>query len=192
MHRYSLSSSSLRLAVPAAASCVPFSARSFLVHGETSAAAARRWTAAGTPLLATRQVLTFRSSPSPANYACLFLPLLLLSLLHRPPPLRAAVALFPPFVALPPRFFSHLLSLPTLLHAPVFIFPSALFLPYPASIFFILLPSCQLLTFLRAFLTHSTSHISFLLNYSASEIIKCIVINKYILQMFFDEIIFST
>lgn len=34
-----------------AASRVPFSARSFLVHGETSAAAARRWTAAGTPLL---------------------------------------------------------------------------------------------------------------------------------------------
>lgn len=53
MHRYSLSSFSLCPAVPARrlAPRVPFSARSFLVHGETSAAAARRWTAAGTPLL---------------------------------------------------------------------------------------------------------------------------------------------
>lgn len=39
-----------------------------------------------------------------------------------------------------------------LLHAPVFILPSAPFHPYlSASISFILLPSCQLLTFLRAF-----------------------------------------
>lgn len=46
-----------------------------MVHGETSAAAARRWTAAGTPRFE-RQVLAlaFRGSPSPANYACLFLP----------------------------------------------------------------------------------------------------------------------
>lgn len=36
----------------------------------------------------TRQVLTFRGSPSPANYACLFLPLPLLSPLLRLPPLR--------------------------------------------------------------------------------------------------------
>lgn len=107
----------------AAVSCVPFSARSFLVHGETSAAAAKRWTAAPSrrdSASRTRQVLTFRGSPSPANYACLFLPLPLLSSHLRPPPLRAAVVLFPPSVALPPRFFSHLLSLPSLLHAPIF------------------------------------------------------------------------
>lgn len=66
MHRYSLSTSF-------GAQLAPFSARSFLVHGEHL----RQLRGGGPPrdsYSGTRQVLTFRGSPSPANYACLFLP----------------------------------------------------------------------------------------------------------------------
>lgn len=53
MHRCSLSSSPLfvRTVPGTPPRAFLFSVRSFLVHGETSAAAARRWTAAGTRLL---------------------------------------------------------------------------------------------------------------------------------------------
>lgn len=96
MHRYSLSSSSLRPAVPARRLARSFFRAIFFgprgnICGSCEAVDRRRDSASRT-----RQVLTFRGSPSPANYACLFLPLLLLSPLLRPPPLRAAVALFPP------------------------------------------------------------------------------------------------
>lgn len=145
--RYSLSSSSLRPARRLA--------RSFLVHGETSAAAARRWTAAGT-----RQVLTFprfslarqlrvplSASPTPLSTAS-------------PPSsalTRAVVALFPPSVVLPPRAVFLSPSLVTvLLHAPVFIFPSAPFRPYrPASISFCC-PRANFLHTSERFSTHST------------------------------------
>lgn len=113
MHRYSLSSSSLRPAVPARRLARSFFRAIFFgprgnICGSCEAVDRRR-----DSIPHTRQVLTFRGSPSPANYACLFLPLPLLSPLLRLPPLQAAVALFPPFVVLPPRFFSHLLSLPS-------------------------------------------------------------------------------
>lgn len=136
MHRYSLSSFSLRPAVPARrlAPRVPFSARSFLVHGETSAAAARRWTAAGTPLL-----VRGRCSPSEVLPR---LPITRASfcLSHSSPrlsvfrPLRAAVAPFPSIVVLPPSVFLSPSLVTVLLHAPVFILSPAPLLPAPLSL----------------------------------------------------------
>jgi len=101
----------------------------FWSTGETSAAAARRWTAAERAALE-RQVLvpsSFRGSPSPANYACLFLPpsaslvpfssplLLVLEAMKLEPPtsrrslsaVRRALSLsvFPPIPALIASFF---------------------------------------------------------------------------------------
>lgn len=106
----------------------------------------------------TRQVLTFRGSPSPANYACLFLPLPLFSLLLRLPPLRVAVVLFSPFI-LPPRFFSHLLSLPSSCTLPFLSFsPTASFpiaqLRSPSA-------CCPRANFLHSFERFSTLYFSF-------------------------------
>lgn len=132
-----------------AASRAPFSARSFLVHGETSAAAARRWTAAGTPLL-----VRGRCSPSevlprlPITRAsfCLshssrrfsvFRPYDPLSLSFRPPS----------SCLLATRFFSHLLSLPSSCTLPFLSSPP----PLTPGFDLLLLPSCQRLTFLQAF-----------------------------------------
>jgi len=116
-----------RYRLAAATSCVPFSARSFLVHGETSAAAARRWTA-GTPLL-----VRGRCSPSEVLPR---LPITRASfcLSHSSHRISSSTAFtsccrLPPSVALPPRFFSHLLSLPSLLHSHFF-FPFTPFLTY--------------------------------------------------------------
>lgn len=67
----------------------------FWSTGGTSAAAARRWTAAGL-VRSTRQVLTFRGSPSPANYACLFLPP---PLSPPPPPPRSSASLLGPLLS---------------------------------------------------------------------------------------------
>lgn len=69
----------------------------FWSTGGTSAAAARRWTAAGL-VRSTRQVLTFRGSPSPANYACLFLPPPL-SPPPPPPPPRPSASLLGPLLS---------------------------------------------------------------------------------------------
>lgn len=134
-----------------AASRVPFSARSFLVHGETSAAAARRWTAAGTPFL-----IRGRCSPSEVLPR---LPITRASFCLSHSSLRFSV--FRPYKPLSLSFrpsSSCLLgfSLTFSRYRPParsrFYPPSALFLSYlSASISFILLPSCQLLTFLRAF-----------------------------------------
>lgn len=68
----------------------------FWSTGGTSAAAARRWTAAGL-VRSTRQVLTFRGSPSPANYACLFLPPPLSP--PPPPPPRPSASLLGPLLS---------------------------------------------------------------------------------------------
>lgn len=136
----------------------------------------------------TRQVLTFRGSPSPANYACLFLPLPLLSPLLRLPPLRAVAALFPPSVVLPPRAVFLSPSLVTvLLHAPVFIFPSAPFRPYrPASISFILVALVPTSYIPSSVLAHSTFPFQ-LLSFGN----KLNKLNKRILHIFF-EIIFTS
>lgn len=109
MHRYSLSSSSVRPARRRPA-------RSFFraiffgprgnICGSCEAVDRRRDSAPRT-----RQVLTFRGSPSPANYACLFLPLPLFSSVFRPYERPPSLSFRPPPVC-PHGFFSHLLSLP--------------------------------------------------------------------------------
>lgn len=104
-----------------AASRVPFSERSFLVHGETSAAAARRWTAAGTPLLVRGRCSPFEVLPRlPITRASFCLSYSSRRFSVPRPYTSRCRSLSALRLALPPRFFSHLLSLPSLLHAPVF------------------------------------------------------------------------
>lgn len=187
MHRYSLSSSSVRPARRRPA-------RSFFraiffgprgnICGSCEAVDRRRDSAPRT-----RQVLTFRGSPSPANYACLFLPLPLFSsaLLLRLPPLReAAVALFPPSAGLPSRFFLSPSLVTVRLHAPVFILPSTL-LPPPC----IARRRSSSFCCPRANFLHSSERFN-TLHFSRSVIELQELLNKRILHMFFDEIIFST
>lgn len=137
----------------------------------------------------TRQVLTFRGSPSPANYACLFLPLPLFSpaLLsvfrpyERPPSLS-----FRPPPACPHGFFSHLLSLPFACTLP---FLSSL----PPSFLHLVSLGVDLLHSVgpRANFLHSSERFN-TLHFSRSIIELQELLNKRILHVFFDEVIFST
>lgn len=153
MHRYSLSSSSLRSVVPARRLARSFFRAIFFgprgnICGSCEAVDRRRDSAPRT-----RQVLTFRGSPSPANYACLFLPLPTLLSASPSSALTCPLSLSfrPPSSCLLgfSLTFSRYRSSCTL---PFLSSPPPPFLPYlSTSISFILLPSCQLLTFLQAF-----------------------------------------
>lgn len=166
-----------------AASRVPFSERSFLVHGETSAAAARRWTAAGTPLLVRGRCSPFEVLPRlPITRASFCLsyssrrfsvprPYEPLSLSFRPPP-RAASSVFlsPSLVTVPSARSRFLSSLPP----PCF--PIAR-LRSPSS-------CCPRANFLHSLERFNTLHLSL----SIIQLQK--LSNKRILH--FDKIIFST